>query len=101
VHPYVWTVLHGACSGGGKRGARRVHGRVVVLRQQHFGVVGAPLHAVAWPSHVLTPVVRASFVCICIVLPYLQVVDARDPLTYFSLDLVGYANKLHPTVACI
>jgi large subunit GTPase 1 len=27
----------------------------------------------------------------------LQVVDARDPLTYFSRDLVGYANELHPT----
>jgi large subunit GTPase 1 len=27
----------------------------------------------------------------------LQVVDARDPLTYFSRDLVAYANELHPT----
>jgi hypothetical protein len=24
-------------------------------------------------------------------------VDARDPLTYFSRDLVAYANELHPT----
>lgn len=27
----------------------------------------------------------------------LQVVDARDPLTYFSRDLVAYANQLHAT----
>jgi large subunit GTPase 1 len=27
----------------------------------------------------------------------LQVVDARDPLTYFSRDLVACANELHPT----
>ncbi|WIA13595.1 hypothetical protein OEZ85_007161 [Tetradesmus obliquus] len=26
-----------------------------------------------------------------------QVVDARDPLTYFSRDLVAYANQLHAT----
>lgn len=35
------------------------------------------------------------FVLVCAVLA--QVVDARDPLTYFSLDLVEYALELHPT----
>lgn len=28
---------------------------------------------------------------------YIQVVDARDPLTYFSHDLVSLAHELHPT----
>ena len=27
----------------------------------------------------------------------IQVVDARDPLVYFSHDLVGYAQEVHPT----
>lgn len=33
----------------------------------------------------------------CCALSVLQVVDARDPLTYFSKDLVAFAEDLHPT----
>jgi hypothetical protein len=33
----------------------------------------------------------------CCVILHPQVVDARDPVTYFSQDLVQYALELHPT----
>lgn len=40
----------------------------------------------------LLTALRCGAVCCAV-----QVVDARDPLTYFSQDLVQYALELHPT----
>jgi large subunit GTPase 1 len=31
----------------------------------------------------------------------IQVVDSRDPLVYFSQDLVAYAHDVHPTKTCL